>query len=95
MLQTATVHIYSTEGIGTQPAVIDFEQSTRATKRKYKAIMKKYADIYKVVIVGDFEPNLNFTNLAITEDPKALEAWYDKARKANKYVEVSYETKNS
>ena len=91
MLQTATVHIYSSEGIGTQPAVIDFEPSTRSVKRKYKNIMKKYADIYKVIIVADFEPNLNFTNLAITEQPDDLAAWYDKAKKANKYIEVSYE----
>lgn len=91
MLQTATVHIYSTDGIGTQPAVIDFEQSTRSVKRKYKNIMKKYADIYKVIIVGDFEPNLNFTNLSITEQPDDLAEWYDKAKKANKYIEVSYE----
>lgn len=91
MLQTATVHIYSTEGIGTQPAVIDFEQSTRPAKRKYKNIMKKYADIHKVIIVGDFEPDLNFTNLAITEQPDKLTEWYEKAKKANKYIEVTYE----
>lgn len=91
MLQTATVHIYSTEGIGTQPAVIDFEQSTRPAKRKYKNIMKKYADIHKVIIVGDYEPDLNFTNLAITEQPEKLNEWYDRAKADNKYIEVSYE----
>lgn len=91
MLQTATVHIYSTEGIGTQPAVIDFEQSTRPAKRKYKNIMKKYADIHKVIIVGDYEPDLNFTNLGVTEDPEKLAEWYEKAKADNKYIEVSYE----
>lgn len=91
MLQTATVHIYSEGFIGTQPAVIDFEQSTRPAKRKYKNIMKKYAGIYKVVIVGDYEPDLNFTNLNVTEQPDKLAEWYDRAKKDNKYIEVSYE----
>ena len=91
MLQTATVHIYSSEFIGTQPAVIDFEQSTRPAKRKYKNIIKKYADIYKVIIVADYEPDLNFTNLTITEQPDKLNEWYDRAKKDNKYIEVTYE----
>lgn len=91
MLQTATIHLYTTDGIGTQPAVIDFEQSTRSIKRKYKNIMKKYADIYKVIIVGDYEPDLNFTNLNVTEQPDDLTKWYERAKKDNKYIEVSYE----
>ena len=91
MLQTATIHLYTTDGIGTQPAVIDFEQSTRSIKHKYKNIMKKYADIYKVIIVGDYEPDLNFTNLNVTEQPDDLANWYERAKKDNKYIEVSYE----
>ena len=91
MLQTATIHLYTVDGIGTQPAVIDFEQSTRSIKRKYKNIMRKYADIYKVIIVGDFEPDLNFTNLNVTEDPEKLDAWYKRAQDAGKFIEVSYE----
>ena len=53
--------------------------------------MKKYADIYKVIIVGDYEPDLNFTNLNITEQPDDLTKWYERAKKDNKYIEVSYE----